>query len=276
MTQPAKTVAAIHDLSGVGRCALTVVLPTLSAMGLQACPLPTAVLSAHTAFPDIAATDLTAFLRPYLAHWKKLGLAFDCVYAGYLASPEQVGIVRDFLRDQPRAIRVIDPVMGDDGQLYAGMAREMPEKIRALLADADVVTPNMTEYAYLTGDAFSLRPRTVSEASEMLAALVGMGAKAAVITSLPLEDGLANAYLVRGGSPGFCRFDRLPVHYPGTGDLFASVLTGALVNGQSLGHAVARATRFTRHAIRLSLQCGGDVRYGVQLERALPELLSRS
>ena len=136
MTQPAKTVAAIHDLSGVGRCALTVVLPTLSAMGLQACPLPTAVLSAHTAFPDIAATDLTAFLRTYLAHWKKLGLAFDCVYAGYLASPEQVGIVRDFLRDQPRAIRVIDPVMGDDGQLYAGMAREMPEKIRALLADA--------------------------------------------------------------------------------------------------------------------------------------------
>ena len=194
----AKTVAAIHDLSGVGRCALTVVMPVISVMGAQVCPVPTAVLSAHTAFSGIAAHDLTGFLPAYLAHWRALGLRFDAVYAGYLAGPEQAAIVEGFLNGQRDALKVLDPVMGDDGRLYAGMPEDMPAKWRGLCARADVVTPNMTEYALLTGEAYSLEPRTMAQAKKMLDALLEMGARSAVITSLPLEKGLANAYMRRG------------------------------------------------------------------------------
>ena len=273
MRGPAKTVAAIHDLSGVGRCALTVVTPVLSVLGVQVCPVPTAVLSAHTAFSGIAVRDLTDFLPAYLAHWRALGLRFDAVYAGYLGSPRQVEIVSDFLKEQEAAIKVLDPVMGDDGRLYSGMAEEMPEKWRALCAHADVVTPNMTEYALLTGEAYSLAPRTRAQAEGMLKKLLDMGAKSAVITSLPLEGGLANAYMRReDGQMGVCAFERLDAHYPGTGDLFASVLTGALLRGEALEGAVRRATAFTRLCVQHSMAFDTPVNYGVDLEPLLPRL----
>ena len=273
MRGPAKTVAAIHDLSGVGRCALTVVTPVLSVLGAQVCPVPTAVLSAHTAFSGIAVRDLTDFLPAYLAHWRALGLRFDAVYAGYLGSPRQVEIVSDFLKEQEAAIKVLDPVMGDDGRLYSGMAEEMPEKWRALCAHADVVTPNMTEYALLTGEAYSLAPRTRAQAEGMLKKLLDMGAKSAVITSLPLEGGLANAYMRReDGQMGVCAFERLDAHYPGTGDLFASVLTGALLRGEALEGAVRQATDFTRLCVERSMRFSTPVNYGVDLEPLLPLL----
>ena len=273
MRGPAKTVAAIHDLSGVGRCALTVVTPVLSVLGAQVCPVPTAVLSAHTAFSGIAVRDLTDFLPAYLAHWRTLGLRFDAVYAGYLGSPRQVEIVSDFLKEQEAAIKVLDPVMGDDGRLYSGMAEEMPKKWRALCAHADVVTPNMTEYALLTGEAYSLAPRTRAQAEGMLKKLLDMGAKSAVITSLPLEGGLANAYMRReDGQMGVCAFERLDAHYPGTGDLFASVLTGALLRGEALEGAVRRATAFTRLCVEHSMAFDTPVNYGVDLEPLLPRL----
>ena len=273
MKGPAKTVAAIHDLSGVGRCALTVVTPVLSVLGAQVCPVPTAVLSAHTAFSGIAVRDLTDFLPAYLAHWRALGLRFDAVYAGYLGSPRQVEIVSDFLKEQEAAIKVLDPVMGDDGRLYSGMAEEMPKKWRALCAHADVVTPNMTEYALLTGEAYSLAPRTRAQAEGMLKKLLDMGAKSAVITSLPLESGLANVYMRRGENRmGLCAFERLAAHYPGTGDLFASVLTGALLRGEGLEDAVGRATDFTRLCVRRSMRFSTPVNYGVDLEPLLPRL----
>ena len=273
MKGPAKTVAAIHDLSGVGRCALTVVTPVLSVLGAQVCPVPTAVLSAHTAFSGIAVRDLTDFLPAYLAHWRALSLRFDAVYAGYLGSPRQVEIVSDFLKEQEAAIKVLDPVMGDDGRLYSGMAEEMPEKWRALCAHADVVTPNMTEYALLTGEAYSLAPRTRAQAEGMLKKLLDMGAKSAVITSLPLEGGLANAYMRReDGQMGVCAFERLDAPYPGTGDLFASVLTGALLRGEALEGAVRRATAFTRLCVEHSMAFDTPVNYGVDLEPLLPRL----
>ena len=174
MMRPARTVAAIHDLSGVGRCALTVVMPVLSAMGAQVCPVPTAVLSAHTAFSGIAVRDLTDFLPAYLDHWRALGLRFDAVYAGYLGSPAQAEIVSDLLAEQEGALKVLDPVMGDDGRLYSGMAEEMPAKWRSLCAHADVVTPNMTEYALLSGEAYSLAPRTRAQAEKMLRNLLDL------------------------------------------------------------------------------------------------------
>ena len=163
--------------------------------------------------------------------------------------------------------------MGDDGRLYSGMAEEMPKKWRALCAYADVVTPNMTEYALLTGEAYSLAPRTRAQAEGMLKKLLDMGAKSAVITSLPLESGLANVYMRRGEKRmGLCAFERLDAHYPGTGDLFASVLTGALLRGEALEGAVRRATDFTRLCVERSMRFPTPVNYGVDLEPLLPLL----
>lgn len=274
MIAPAKTVCAIHDLSGVGRCALTVVMPVLSAMGLQVCPVPTAILSAHTAFDNIAAIDLTDFMSRYLDHWRQMNLRFDSVYAGYLASPQQTDIVAGFLLEHTEAIKVLDPVMGDDGQLYSGMAAEMPAKWRTLIAGSDVATPNMTEYSLLSGEAYSLHPRSESDAAKMLQNLLDMGAKSAVITSIPLADGPANAYMrAVDGKLGLCRFDRLAAHYPGTGDLFASVMTGALLSGDRLERAVLRATDFTRRAVKRTMCMDTHVNFGVDLEPLLPSLM---
>ena len=149
--EPAKTVAALHDLSGVGRCALTVVIPVISAMGAQVIPAPTAVLSAHTAFSDFASVDLTDYLEQCLDKWCEMGLSFDCIYTGYMASVRQEEIARRFMARQPGARRVVDPVLGDDGRMYRALPREMPEAMRRLCAGADVITPNLTEAALLTG-----------------------------------------------------------------------------------------------------------------------------
>jgi len=268
--QPAKTVAAIHDLSGMGRCALTVVIPVISAMGLQVCPVPTAVLSAHTVFEGIAVRDLTDFMRPYLKHWCTLGIDFDAVYTGYLASPLQVEIVREFLSAQPKALKVIDPVMGDDGVLYRGMVPEMPAEMRRLCADADIITPNMTEYALLTGEEYSLAPRTEQAAKAMLERLLETTrAKSALLTSVPMQDGLANVHMDQAGNFDLLHFERLPTHYPGTGDLYASVLTGALLNGKDLAGANRLATEYVKETIALTDACGTEIPYGVQLEKTL-------
>ena len=273
---PSKTVAAIHDMSGVGRCALTVAIPVLSAMGAQVCPVPTAVLSAHTAFQGVAARDLTDFMGPLLAHWRALGLEFDAVYAGYLASPAQAEIVKGFLEAQPKALKVVDPVMADGGRMYAGLDASMPEVMRGLCADADLITPNLTEYALLTGEPYSEAPREAAGARAMLERLLRVtGARAAVVTSLPTVAGPVNALMDASGAFEACRFERLPASFPGTGDLFASVVTGALLEGHALAAAVQKATEYVRETIAVTLQCGTEPRFGVQLEKTLPLLLER-
>lgn len=268
--QPAKTVAAIHDMSGVGRCALTVAIPVISALGAQVCPVPTAVLSAHTAFQGVAVRDLTDFLRTYLEHWRQLGLRFDAVYTGYLASPEQAEIVREFLETQSQAIKVIDPVMGDSGRMYRGLDASMSARMRELCLGADLITPNLTEYALLTGEPYDETPRGEAAARSMLERLQSeTGAHAVLVTSLPVEGGLANASLTATGKFDLVRFERLPANFPGTGDLFTSVVTGALLAGDSLAAAVLRATEFVRRTIEVTLECETDPRLGVQLERTL-------
>lgn len=264
-----KTVAAVNDLSGVGRCSLTVAMPVISAMGAQVCPAPTAILSAHTGFPRIVATDMTEFLSRMLAAWTDMGMRFDCVYTGYLGSPRQAELILGFFGAQSQALKIVDPVMGDGGKLYSGVDASMAEAMRALCRAADVVTPNMTEFSALTGEEYSLRPRTRGEIGEMLKKLPS---RAAVVTSVPLAGGLANAYRDFSGETGVIPFETIDGHYPGTGDLFASVLTGALVTGDSLRGAVARAADFVSRAMALS-RGAGDPNHGVQLEAALPYLL---
>ncbi|MGI6238034.1 MAG: pyridoxamine kinase [Christensenellales bacterium] len=268
MTTRVPIVAAINDLSGVGRCSLAVTLPILSAMGVQACPAPTAVLSAHTGFSGIVSLDMTDFLDQTLKSWAGMALSFDCVYTGYLGAPRQAQSILLFMENRD-ALFVVDPVMGDEGRLYSGIDADMPRAMRALCERADVITPNLTEYSLLTGETYTARERTRAELTAMLRRLP---ARAAVITSVPFEGGLANAYRRADGVTGVIPFSHIGRHFPGTGDMFASVLTGALATGDALETAVTRAATYVLHTIRVSLSSMTDPNFGAQLERTIPLL----
>ena len=147
---PAKTICAMHDLSSVGRSALTAIIPTLSAMGVQTIPAPTAVLSAHTAFPHPVITDLTDYLRRCVSYWQEMHIRFDCIYTGYMSSPGQEQIAQKLMQNAPNAFRLVDPVLGDDGEMYQGLSETMIPAMRSLCHSADLITPNLTELCLLT------------------------------------------------------------------------------------------------------------------------------
>jgi len=253
----------------------------LAALGLQPCPLPTAALSTHTGgYSDIAIADLTAFMNKCVDHWKSLGLRFDAVYSGYLNGARQIGIVEDIIAWQRGAgapLIVVDPVMGDDGALYSSMPAEMPAHMRILCGHADLITPNMTEAALLTGAEYSLNPRSPAEIYDMLSALSELGAGMSMITSVPIQGGKWANVLYRRGSRGFftCEFERASADYPGTGDLFASIMTGALVSGESIENALGLATGFVRHVVDESIRMGGETRAGTHFEQHLSTLINR-
>lgn len=278
MDRPAR-VAAIHDLSGVGRCSLTVILPVLSVMGVQACPVPTAVLSAHTGgLGEVQLRDLTDYLLPALQHYRSLSLSFECVYSGFLSTFAQLDHCLGFLRAYPDALAVVDPVMGDHGKPYRTVTPEMQSGMRSLVSAAGLITPNLTEACMLLGQPYDAAPMTHAQAKSMLVRLAKLGPKQVVITGVQLASGEAMANL--GYDAGRDAFwlvsgDYLPASYPGTGDMFAAVLVGSLLRGDSLPMAMARADRFTRLAIKTTYGYGADPRYGVLFEPLLAQLASR-
>ncbi|MBW2592766.1 MAG: pyridoxamine kinase, partial [Deltaproteobacteria bacterium] len=163
MQNPVPKVAAIHDLSGFGRASLTVVIPVLSTMGVQACPLPTAVLSTHTGgFKNYHFVDMTEDMVRMIDHWKALDIAFDAIYSGFLGSPRQVNIVIDFIKSfaRPEQLVVVDPVIGDNGKPYKTMGSEMIRQMRLLASKADIITPNFTEAAFLLDEPY---PESIEE-----------------------------------------------------------------------------------------------------------------
>lgn len=271
-------VAAIHDLSGFGRCSLSVILPTLSVMGVQACPVPTAVLSAHLAFGEVAIRDLTDFIEPCLNNYKNLNLEFDCIYSGFLGSQQQVDHCLDFFKSYPDSLIVVDPVMGDHGKAYKTYTSEMQKRMSELVYAADIITPNLTEAFILLKEPYDHTPLNRTQVKSMLAQLSKLGPNRVVITSVPLVTGeMVNVgYDKNSNAYWMVKCDYMPVAYPGTGDLFASVLVGAVLGGDSLPMAIGRSTYFVEQTIKTTFSYGTDVRYGVMLEKTLPALVNRT
>lgn len=272
--RPAR-VAAIHDLSGFGRCSLSVILPVLSAMGVQACAVPTAVLSTHTGgLGDVAFRDLTDYILPALEHYKKLGIEFEAVYSGFLGSVEQVGSCLEFFASYPNSLKLVDPVMGDNGKAYKTCGEDLQKRMKELVAVADIITPNMTEAAMLLGENYRTEPITHSEAKSLLLKLCKLGPKCVVVTGVELASGeLANiGYDSGNGSFWYVPCEYVPVSYPGCGDIYASVLLGSMLGGGSLPIAMSRATDFTELCVKTTFGYGSDPRYGVMLESVLGNL----
>lgn len=276
MHSAVQRVAAIHDLSGFGGGSLSAVFPILSALGLQVCALPTAILSTHTGgFTDFHFRDLTEDMRHIIAHWQRLNLSFDGIYSGFLGSDEQIHIVRDFIAafKKESALVVVDPVLGDDGELYDTMQPSMVEGMRELVASADVITPNITEAALLLGYA----PDTASTqtAKDWALELTSLGPDRVIITSVPESHDNGTAVIAYDQTNE--RFWKvacpyIPACYPGTGDIFASVITGSLLQGDSLPLSLDRAVQFVSLAIRATFGHNFPEREGVFLERVLPSL----
>ena len=248
-----KRVVAIHDLSGVGRCSLTVIMPILSAMGVQACPVPTAILSTHTGgFGEVAFQDLTDYLPQALAHYQRLGLDFSCIYSGFLGSEAQIDHCLAFFKAYPSALAVVDPVMGDHGKPYRTVTEGMRRRMVGLVSIADVITPNLTEAYILLGEPYNPMPLTRAQAKSMLARLSEKGPQKIVITGVSLAEGnMANIGYDQEHNYYWCvPCDYVPVSYPGTGDIFAAVLTASFLIGDSLPIAMSRASRFVEIAIK--------------------------
>jgi len=276
--RPAR-VAAIHDLSGFGRCSLSVILPTLSTMGVQVCPIPTAVLSSHTGgLGEVEFRDLTSFIPAALEHYKRLDLDFECIYSGFLGSEEQIDHCKHFFAAYPDALAVVDPVMGDHGKAYRTYTEAMRNRLGELVQVADVITPNLTEACMLLKEPYINEALSRTQAKSLLAKLSELGPNYVIITGVHLQTGeMANiGYDKANNSYWVVPCDYVPVSYPGTGDLFASVLTGAFLTGDSLPIAMGRATYFVERCIKTTFSYSSDTRYGVMLEKELSVLTNGS
>ena len=272
MTTP--RVAAIHDMSGFGRCSLTVAIPILSAMGVQCCPLPTAFLSTHTGgFEGFTFLDMTDEMPKVADHWARLGLAFQAIYSGFLGSERQIGIVADFIRRfrRPDTVVVIDPVMGDHGRVYQTYTPAMCAGTARLAELADVITPNLTEAALLLDRPYDALPEDEAGLLEITRQLSGDGRRSVVLTGASADPDLTGAacFDAATGRTWMIQTRRVPREFHGTGDVFASVLTGALVGGAPLPAAVERAVEFVRLCGERTAAQDLPMREGVDFEPLL-------
>ena len=275
---PIKRIAAVNDLSGFGRCSLTVSVPILSAMGFQVCPLPTAVLSAHTGYPDPVVRDFTDDMGNFLRHWESLGLTFDCGYTGYLGNQRQADVLEPFLRrlKEQGALRLVDPAMADNGRLYSSCSRALIPAMARLVSLASVTTPNLTEACLLTDSDYAAvmgAPDRRRAVAQMARRILEAGCEAVVITGVESGEFIENCVLTDGDAdPVWVRGYRVDRHFAGTGDVFASVLCGWLLRGMPLVDAVGQATAFVCETTAATAQWQENGQDGIAFEPHLYKL----
>jgi len=272
-----KRIATIQDISCLGKCSLTVALPIISAMGVEACIVPTAVLSTHTMFQNFTFRDLTEDLPAIAEHWSKEEFKFDAIYTGYLGSKQQIEIVMDYFDrfKTDDCITVVDPAMGDNGKLYPGFTEDFAKEMGKLCGKADIILPNLTEAAFMLGEPYVGSGYDEAFIKELLQKLTALGAKTAVLTGVSFEAGKIGAMGYNAASGEYFSYfnDKVDAAYHGTGDIFASTTVGALMNDLSLEQALKVAADYTREAIRITHEDPNGITYGVYFESVIPQLL---
>ncbi|MBW3080108.1 bifunctional hydroxymethylpyrimidine kinase/phosphomethylpyrimidine kinase [Bifidobacterium saguinibicoloris] len=271
-------VAAVHDMCGYGKCSLTAAIPILSASGCDVCPVPTALFSAHTKYETFTFHDTTDILPGYLDAWRAEGVELDGVYSGFLGSPDQVAIIQRLYAEYPRALRLVDPVMGDGGELYPTYTPELCEAMGALADGADVLMPNLTEAAILTGRDYPGRDLDDAAVDGLLGALLDLGARNVVLKGIDRGDGLIRNYVVSASVGVNAKTEiahaKLPYMIHGTGDAFASALCGAVMAGRGLAESARIAGEFVRHAMGHTRNQPHYEERGVSFELDLKDLTS--
>ncbi len=270
-----KTCLAIHDLAGLGKCSLTIAMPILSAAGVVTSLLPTSLFSNHTAFPSHHKTDLTDSMLPIAKKWQEFGIKFDSIYVGYLSDVKQVEVVSEIITmlRHENTIVVVDPVMGDNGKLYRSITPEMAAGMKKLCQQADVIIPNLTEAGAMLGIEYKDGPYDREYIEKVLREMKSLGAEYSVLTGVWFEENeIGSAAIDREEEMSFSFAPRQEGHFHGTGDIFASVLTAALVKGKDIKTAMDVAAGFTADSIRNTVEAGTDRLLGVIFEPELPTL----
>ena len=268
-----KKLAVINDFCGFGRCSLTVSLPVVSALKVQCCPVPTSVFSNHTAYDSFFYTDYTSNMEAYIAEWKKLGLTFDGILTGFLGSPEQTEIVRHFLEyfKKEGTVTVVDPVMGDEGSLYATYSPELAKQMKRLLPYADILTPNLTEACILTDTVYRTEAGN-AELTRICKKLCALGPKKIVISGLEREDRLINFVYEEGKEPVEVAGPKIGPCRAGTGDVFSSMIAADAVNGVDFLASVRHAAVFIAKVLRRAVELDIPVTDGICFEEFLAEI----
>lgn len=269
-----KKIAIINDMSGFGRCAITVALPIISTLKVQCCPVPTSIFSNHTAFPSYFLDDYTGKMQAYVDEWKKLGLTFDGIETGFLGSKEQMEIVIGFLKDFSTrdTVVVVDPIMGDHGRTYATYTKPMCEEMKKLVCYADIITPNMTEACILTDTPYHEDKWKMKEIRALAEALSRMGPKKVVITGIPQGEFIANYCYEHDGEARLLRTLKVGTQRCGTGDIFAAIITADAVKGVPFPVSVKKASNFIKRCIQKSIELEIPVTDGVCFEEVLDKL----
>lgn len=288
-----KRVLTVQDISCVGKCSLTAAIPVISAMGIEVCPLPTAILSNHTAFSSFSFLDLTDKIPEILNEWKKQGFHFDAIYTGYLGSIKQIDLVHKILDEfaQNDTLVVIDPCMADNGKLYTGFSQDFVQQMAKLCGRANVILPNMTEACFLVNQDYDIFTHTNENITKLMEKLLSLGANHVVLKGVDFSsDKIGVAYYSQennndsrnliGKSMIENSIDDMKIYFHhrydenfhGTGDLFASVVTGALVLKKELKEAVEIACDFIQESIECTLSNPNYNWYGVEFESALRNL----
>ena len=271
-----KRIVTVQDISCVGKCSLTVALPIISAMGVETAIIPTAVLSTHTMFSRFTCKDLTDQVAPITQHWLEEKIDFDAIYTGYLASEEQIELLKKMFMDfkTEKTLIAVDPAMADNGKLYPAFDEAFAKKMAGLCGCADIILPNITEASFMTGIPYR---ETYDEAyvKEMLLALADLGAKTVILTGVSFKEGTTGVmgYDSVSGEFHYYTHKKHAKSYHGTGDVFSSAFVGAMMNGLSWQEASKVAADYTAECIRLTMEDSEGCWYGVHFEAAIPSLL---
>ena len=273
-----KRVAAIHDISGFGKCALTVALPVISAAGIETSVIPTAVLSTHTGgISGFTYRDLTDDMPKIIEHWKSLGLTFNAIYSGYLGSQAQIDIVGQFIDSfrTENCFALVDPAMADNGKLYTGFTPEFAKHMGTLCAKADIIVPNMTEASFMLGIDYVEEGVDEAYVEDILKRLNALGATNVVLTGVSFDKDKIGFALYESEIDKISYYfnDRIDAKFHGTGDIFSSVCIGGVMRGISLYDSLKLAADYTRECIRITMDDKEKHWYGVKFEEAIPYLL---
>ena len=274
-----KKVATIQDISCIGKCSLTVALPIISAAGIETAIVPTAVLSTHTQFKGFTFRDLTDDMEPIRDHWIKEGFKFDAIYTGYLGSLKQIEIVKSYFKafDNGSTFKVVDPAMADNGNLYVGFDKNFALEMGGLCAEADIALPNISEAALMLGEDYPGEDAPEEVTKDLLKKLAAKGVKFPVITGVTLKDESFGFIGYDAAKDEFISYgtEKVPHKSHGTGDIYASAFTGALVNGKSIFDSLSIAADYTAACIRNTYNDPDKVDYAVNFELELPYYISR-
>ena len=269
-----KKIAVVNDVTGFGRCSVAVALPIISATKIQCCPLPTAVLSAHTGYPSFFFDDYTPHMRDYMNNWKELNLQFDGICTGFLGSKEQIDIVIEFLENfkTKDTIVMVDPVMGDYGQLYSTYTQEMCDEMKKLIKYADVMMPNLTEACRLLDIPYPEKPLKANELEDIAKELCAKGPNKIVITGLQYNGNIQNFAYEIGKPYSIIEVKKIGEDRSGTGDVFSSIVASNIVKGVDMVTAVRKAADFISKVIEYTVELATPVRDGICFEEYLTEL----